>query len=249
MAIKNRCGINHYRHNAYIVHATAASPLGPYDFEGIALDNRSGHFDAVEVEDPNLVTLPGGAGYLLFYTGAAFPDPLPPGNHTAHLNCTLGDVPDSDSEMLAEGQRIGVAFAPTLNGPFTALPDPILSTRPGHWDSRRVSNPAGLVLPNGTILLAYRGNGPHASGIGIARADNWSGPFETLLEAPLFSGYAEDPTLFLGPTGVIHMLAHGELHGLGLGVHSVSADGVTWTAPATAYDSYCVWAAGHTDRM
>ena len=29
MALKNRCGIYHYRHNSYIVRGTATSPLGP----------------------------------------------------------------------------------------------------------------------------------------------------------------------------------------------------------------------------
>ena len=93
MALKNRCGIYHYRHNSYIVRGTATSPLGPFEYDGVALDNRTAPlFDAVEVEDPNLVALPGGAGYLLFYAGSAFPSPLPPGNHTAHLNCTASDV-------------------------------------------------------------------------------------------------------------------------------------------------------------
>ena len=92
------------------------------------------------------MALPGGAGYLLFYAGSAFPSPLPPGDHTAHLNCTASDVPDSDSQMLAEGNRIGVAFAPSLDAPFTALPDPVLRTLLGHWDSTRVSNPAALVF-------------------------------------------------------------------------------------------------------
>lgn len=249
MALKNRCGIYHYRHNAYIVRGTATSPLGPFEYDGVALDNRTApHFDAVEVEDPNLVALPGGAGYLLFYAGSAFPSPLPPGNHTAHLNCTATDVPDSDSQMLAEGNRIGVAFAPSLDAPFTALPDPVLRTRPGHWDSTRVSNPAALVFANGTTLLLYRGNGAdprHGNGIGVARAPHWSGPYETLLETPLFDGYAEDPTLFVGPTGVLHMLAHGELRSAGatgVGIHSVSTDGVNWTPPVTAYTTDVVWA-------
>ena len=51
---------------------------------------------------------------------------------------------------------------------------------------------------------------------------------ETLLEAPLFDGYAEDPTLFVGPTGVLHMLAHGELRSAGAtGVAATSAPGAT----------------------
>ena len=43
------------------------------------------------------------------------------------------------------------------------------------------------------------------------------------------------------------MLAHGELRSAGatgVGIHSVSTDGVTWTPPVTSYTAEVVWAAG-----
>ena len=158
------------------------------------------------------------------------------------LNCSEHDVsPDPDSAALAAGQRIGVAFARSLGDGTTPvqwrrLPSPILSVRTASWDSIRVCNPAALVLPNGTVLLAYRAIGRGASGLGIASAPHWAGPYTALLDAPLFGGrYAEDPALFLSPSGIIHLIAHGEMSlangSRPVGVHAASADGVNWGEP------------------
>ena len=53
--------------------------------------------------------------------------------------------------------------------------------------------------------------------------------------------------LFLSPTGVIHLIAHGEMQ-IGasrpVGIHSASLDGITWSEPTEAYDYWCSWAAG-----
>lgn len=57
LELKHRCGIQHYRHNSYIVHATSASPLGPFVKVATALDARPGFFDGVEVEDPAIITV------------------------------------------------------------------------------------------------------------------------------------------------------------------------------------------------
>jgi len=134
LELKNRCGIQHYRHNSRIIHGTSACALGPFVRRGVALDARPGFFDGVEVEDPAVVSLPDGKGFLLYYAGATY------ANDTA-LNCTDGDLPDTDHGPLGAAQRIGVAFAPTLDSPWQRLPDPILNPRVGKWDSVRVCNP------------------------------------------------------------------------------------------------------------
>ena len=80
-------------------------------------------------------------------------------------------------------------------------------------------------------MLSTQGPG----GIGIATAPHWSGPFTAQLEAPLFNGYCEDPTIYLDPKrGTIHMIAHGELAPqprFNVGVHAVSHDGLRWSNP------------------
>lgn len=239
MGLRNRCGINNYRYNAEILRATSTSPFEPFT----VLDNFGAgappRFDATEVEDPNVVELPAslGGGTLLFYTGAWI-------KGDAALDCTDGDKPQPDSVKLGNAQRIGVAFRKKGETVWNRSAVPILSTRAGKWDSTRVSNPAALVFPNGTMLLAYRGNGAKRGGIGVAKAPHWSGPYTHLYNQPLFNGYAEDPTLYLGPNGVIHMIAHGELQPAPLfnvGVHSVSADGKTWNAPQVAYTLFANW--------
>lgn len=169
-------------------------------------------------------------------------------NETAK-DCTAGNQPEPASNALAAAQRIGVAYRDVPQGPWVRLPSPILTVRGGKWDSLRVSNPAALLFENGTVLLAYRGNGARGGGgIGIAKADHWAGPYTHVLDrGPLFNGYAEDPTLFLGNRGIIHMIAHGEL-GSSLegyvGIHAISSDGVNWDTPGGAYTLAAVWSPG-----
>ena len=241
MELKNRCGVQHYRHNGRIIHGTASNVLGPFTRRGVALDARPGFFDGVEVEDPAIVRLPNDKGYLLYYTGAAYAN-------QSSLNCSQGDQPDTAHGPLGAAQRIGVAFSPSLDAPWQRLPEPILRPRAGKWDSERVCNPAPLILPNGTVLLVYRATSltGRQGGLGVASAPDWRGPYTALTDAPLFDGYAEDAALFLGPSGVIHLIAHGEIRGLGVGVHAASVDGVAWGRADTAYTLYVDWATNRT---
>ena len=205
MSLRNQCGINNYRYNADILRATSSSPFHPFAVHDKFEPGAPPRFDATEVEDPNVVELPDGSGTLLFYTGAWVKGDVA-------LNCSDGDKLQPDSGPLANAQRIGVAYRKQGETKWQRSASPILSTREGKWDSTRVSNPAGVVFPNGTTVLAYRGNGNTGhGGIGVATAPHWSGPYTHLYESPLFSGYAEDPTLFLDKNGVVHMVAHGEL--------------------------------------
>ena len=130
-------------------------------------------FDSTEVEDPNIVELPNGGGTLLFYTGAWVEGDVA-------LNCSAHDQLQPDSTKLANAQRIGVAYRPKGSATWQRQPEPVLSVRVGKWDSVRVSNPAALVFPNGSVLLGYRGNGHEHGGIGMAIAPHWSGPYTQL---------------------------------------------------------------------
>ena len=105
MGLRNRCGINSYRYNAYIMQARAPSPLGPFmPAAAPFMPGRPPRFDATEVEDPNVVELAHSQGTLLFYTGAWV-------DGDAALNCSTKDQPQPDSAKLAGAQRIGVAPA------------------------------------------------------------------------------------------------------------------------------------------
>lgn len=241
MGLRNQCGINNYRYNGNILHATSAN--GP--FSHFTVDDSFGPstppaWDGTEVEDPNVVDLPGQQGSLLYYCGAWVK------NDTA-LNCTDHDQPQPDSQRLANAQRIGMAHRAAGSKEWVRLPAPVLTVRPSKWDSMRISNPAGLVFPNGSVILAYRANGA-MNGIGIARADHWRGPYAAVLDRPLFwkssLAYAEDPTLYLDANDTIHLLAHGEMsppHLFKVGVHAVSHDGLHWSEPLPAYTLAANW--------
>ena len=142
---------------------------------------------------------------MLFFTGAWV-------SGDDALNCTDGDQPQPDSAKLANAQRIGVAYrygpsntccqrpivhllfnvnktSPIRNATssrYTLLDGgPILGTRPGKWDSTRVSNPAAVIYANGSVLLAYRGNGKGRGGVGVAVAPHWKGPYTHIYDEPL----------------------------------------------------------------
>ena len=124
---------------------------------------------------------------------------------------------------------------------------------------RAVDNPSPLVIPDSSspsgyrILLAFRFPGNDSwcadfptthrcanSAIGIAEATHWDGRYTStghLTEPAVgvaipYLGW-EDPTLFLGANGSIHLLAHKYESGLDdppgwPGLHAFSQDGKVW---------------------
>lgn len=278
MGLRNHCGINNYRYNAFIQRGLASSFRGPFSMdrpdEGQSfMPGLPPRFDGTEVEDPNIVELPNKGGTLLFYTGAWV-------HNDSALNCTERNQPQPDSGKLALAQRAAVAYRPYGSMEWQRQDTPILMPRPFKFDEGRTTNPAALVFPNGSVLVAYRGSpinnqkkcpscppcqsvrGMHPSvdcnsdgvgcmcirgGVGIAIAPHWSGPYEPLNDVPLFTGYVEDPTLFLGTEDppLVHMIGHGELQPrpkFNVGIHAVSADGGrTWSDTQIAYTLSANW--------
>ena len=99
-----------------------------------------------------------------------------------------------------------------------------------------VDNPAPLFFTNGSVAVMFRSYQPYHSTIGIARADDWRGPW-TLPAAPIFEGLAEDPFLwFQHATASYHALFHSLGACADVGCHAYSRDGVSWTlSPTPAY--------------
>jgi hypothetical protein len=86
------------------------------------------------------------------------------------------------------GAPIHLAHSQSLYGPWVRQPAdaPILFGRKDRWDEI-TTNPAPLILPNGTVLLAYRGmNGAGTDRVGVARAASWNGPYERVTDLPVF---------------------------------------------------------------
>eukprot|EP01052_Picozoa_sp_SAG31_P030712 SAG31_NODE_3174_length_4587_cov_7.232843_2_plen_1013_part_00 len=117
-----------------------------------------------------------------------------------------------------------MAYAPSLSGPWTQLPQPVLSANTNETavDSSSVSNPAPAFYRDGSgrMLLAYKGLGkrdpdrprkPCSDGSGeacisVASAPHWTGPYEHSTADAGFILRGEDMTLWQNSDGFWHMI-------------------------------------------
>ena len=145
-------------------------------------------------------------------------------------------------------QRIGLATANSVTGPWTRRDSPILEPRPGAWDALMTNNPAPHVLPDGGgVLLVYKST--HHEGdllrLGVAGARNPEGPYERLRKDPIFHfGDArdalEDPYVWWEGSRfqmIMKDISGGIGGEPGAGIHATSRDGKHWTIsePPHAY--------------
>ena len=161
--------------------------------------------------------------------------------------------------MISSSRRIGVAWSPSLDGPWERADAPILSpsSTPGAWDDGDVSNPAPHIDADGRVMLAYRAGGDAVAvggGIGVATAPSFRGPFTRLNNTMQFA--AEDAVLWREPeSGHYHMLVHA-FQGTGgrardnVGGHAWSRDGASWQySPEPAYTLAVTWDNGTTTEL
>lgn len=238
--------------NSEVVRAVADGPEGPYTFAEVVLPARGAEFwDGRATHNPVICRC--GTRYLLYYVGMThpFPDVV-----------TGEDLRMADPRVIASraSKRIGLAVADRVTGPWSRLDVPILAPRPRTFYSYLVSNPAPWVEPDGAVLLvfkcrAYRGHAYGGMRLGVARAKRFSGPYEVVSQAPIFSsetnGEVEDPFLWR-QEGRYHLLAKdmsGRLCGeAGAGVHALSSDGLEWKLGEVplAYPRQLQWEHGET---
>ncbi|MFV0606822.1 MAG: glycoside hydrolase family protein [Niabella sp.] len=143
-----------------IAHAIADSPESEFKVLDIALQPRTGFWDATTCHNPFITTFNG--KYYLYYMG----------NNNGKTNT----------------KRIGVAIADSLTGPWQRFSEPILQPGiEGSWDDHCTTNPS-VIYRNGKYFLYYkswntkdyetekgaiRGNRKY----GLAIADKPEGPF------------------------------------------------------------------------
>ena len=167
-----------------ICRAQGPEPWGPYEFvETVCAREDTDAWDAHNYHNVSLKKFRG--RYYLYYTG----------------NRGNGDWWDHRNH-----QRIGVASADSIAGPWKRLPHPVIDIDPLSWDSLCVANPSVTEMPEGGYLMIYKGvtDGPRPFGSrvlhGLARAEDPAGPFKKI-DAPLFDVKGEkfpfeDPCLW-----------------------------------------------------
>ena len=112
-----------------IKHAVADRPEGPYKYVETVLAPRPGYWDDTTCHNPHIEYVDG--KYCLFYMG--------------------------NSNGKTNTKRIGLATAPSLDGPWTRSDKPILEAGPaGAWDDHCTTNPAFIKRPNGEYWLYYK---------------------------------------------------------------------------------------------
>ncbi len=238
---------NNWLTNSMVVRAVADTAEGPYTFVEEVLPPRGAeHWDGCMTHNPTIHRC--GDTYLLYYTGATYSDPIP----------QRGPAPEEQEREAHANQRIGLATAPSPEGPWTRGDAPILQPRPGKWDGLITTNPAPCVLDDGRVLLLYK-SVPRRGGVimyGVAMAERYDAPYERLRDNPILWDGRDDisyeDAYVWREDGRYHMLFNdmrgvltGEHHA---GGHAVSEDGIHWRMadPPKAYSRTIEWLDGTT---
>lgn len=228
-----------------VAHAVAGRPEGPYRYVNTVLRGRGGtHWDSDTVHNPTIHKV--GKRYALLYIG----------NHLA------GTDPRVVEKHPASRQRIGMAVAGSLDGPFERVSEgPVLDVTPDRaaWDSYLVTNPALLQHPNGEFWLYYKAWDRYNDGfrkIGLAKSKGLEGPYRKFAANPIvdFSRehkQIEDPYVYRAG-GRFYMLMADDNEGVvkkHAGVLMESDDGETWRNPTLGYDTTAVYFGGEVLRF
>ncbi|WNR45410.1 glycoside hydrolase family protein [Paenibacillus roseipurpureus] len=215
-----------------VVRAVSDTPEGPYTFQEVVLPTRGAQYwDGRATHNPHIVKYED--TYILYYMGSTHPfSDVAPGE--------VLTLQDSRYKVGHANKRVGIAVSRSIFGPWKRMDNPVLPTRPGHFDSYLTSNPAPCIDQNGSVLLIYKarqyiGNGPGHMTIGAAKAANYLGPYLPVADEALFpeTMIIEDPFIWRTSGGyeliAKDMTGHicGEKYG---GMQASSMDGRHWTA-------------------
>ncbi|MCH4551722.1 glycoside hydrolase family protein [Aestuariibaculum lutulentum] len=216
-----------WTHASEIAHAVADKPEGPYTYVSTVLAPRGeGFWDATTCHNPSVHFVDG--KYALFFMG--------------------------NSNGKLDTQRIGLATADSLYGPWKRPDEPLLLPgKEGEWDDHCTTNPSFFKHPNGEYWLYYksfdtegyihpkfkiRGNRKY----GLAISKSLEGPYEKYEGNPVIDFHTmgnneqcEDAfTWYDG--NMFHMLARDlGVYGIDKGLYMSSRDGKVWSEPEIGY--------------
>jgi hypothetical protein len=236
------CPLWFFENNSYVARAVSETgPGGPYR-----------HVDTARVPFSHSVQAIGPTPdgfFVLFYIG--LPDAA------AVIDCAANGVPPRYVHPNPPSMNVlSIAWARSLDGPWESRPlfSPNASALSA-WDCAK-TNPAPLLLSNGTVLLAFRstpcpgGGGSGGEYLGLASAPHWNATAYGVHGAPAVApsdgtGYHEDPYLFEDARGRLHIISHNQgpdnvcnrTGSQSCGAHLYSRDGSSWAVSASpVYD-------------
>lgn len=219
-----------------IVRADSMTPEGPYVFQEVVLKARGAEFwDGRATHNPHITKV--GDTYVLYYIGYTHP----------FLDVQEGEKLDLQDPRVIVGRsnkRVGIAISQNITGPWIRSEQPILSPRPGKFDSFFTSNPAPCFNEDGSVLLVYktraynkmpyRGQLHGSMSFGVATSERYDGKYEAICDQSIFPPDRynfEDPFVWKTESGY-EMIAKdmngtvcGEQHG---GISAFSKNGMDW---------------------
>jgi hypothetical protein len=179
--IKGGCSLYDWDPNSQVVHLTSPALDVEFTRQSVVLPPFSSNPTVRRAADGT---------YVMMYIGAD-PRSLPGLPQPPHCNTSWPKKP------VPAADKIYMATTQNLSGPWRTSDQPVLSgsqysgAPKSAWDYHR-TNPAPLILPNGTVLLYFRGTPGDKYGerMGLAVAPNYSAPF-VALPGPLIEDFNE----------------------------------------------------------
>ena len=229
----NHCPMSYgtWYSSTHIRHVTALTPTGPYTRRDVAVPRAAGNPVLLKPQ-------PADGFHVLYFTNQRFEAAVrecrgrsPAAfSQDAVYNCKLGAAGEPP-------MGVNMAYSRSLNGPWQVrhqLIEPLVPES---------TNPAVVLLPNGTVLLAYKTwpgadrcreliGSTECKAIGLLSSHPHGWNASSYSHRPTGDRFVavsrdvEDPSMYRDPqSGAIHMLLHVE--GAGGSAHS-SDDGSTW---------------------
>ncbi len=215
--------------------AVADHPLGPYRHHSVLLHGRGkGHFDGTMIHNPHVHKF--GDKFYLYYVGAS-------------------DAGSFRATRLT--QRIGVAVADSILGPWQRFDQPLIDVTPDSFDAALTTNPS-VTYFKGRYIMVYKCQGKDGKVFhGVAFSDSPTGPFvkhsRPIFTDPRSPFPAEDPFLFTYKGKLYTILSDNKVftdikQALCL---FESEDGVDWklSKHAIISDRTIQWADGSTEKL
>lgn len=244
----------HWLFASEVVRASSDTPEGPYRFEEVVLPRRGReYFDGLNTHNPTIHRAPDGT-YLLFYLGVTYDEPVPdPADPATWIT---GEAREKRYDKTWANKRVGLATSRSVRGPWKRRDEPLLSPRPGKWDSIANTNPAPCIHPDGSVKMLYKARsverGPLQ--IGLAVADSWDGEYRQASDDPVFrfddpKQHIEDPYLWREGNryhAIMKDMEGGICGEKYAGIYSTSDDCIRWNVQGKAYSRNVRWDDGTT---
>lgn len=154
------------------MRAVADRPEGPYQFQEVVLPARGAEFwNGRMTHNPTIHKFKD--PYLLYYTGTTYAGDTP----TPERQIKGGSPMQLEARA---NQRIGLATAKSVRGPWRRADQAILLPRAGKWDAMMTTNAAPCVLPDGGVLLVYKSTAHQKDllRLGVAKVKRFDAAYE-----------------------------------------------------------------------